>query len=124
MINRYLFIEKYIKNDMKIDYLMPDKAILKELGQRLAQVRKQQGISQTVLAEEAGLGVATLRRIESGQSGQMESWIKIMKALRMAGAVDSLLPENFASPRSQVLSENKSRKTRVAEGVAKWGDEL
>ena len=103
---------------------MPDKAILKELGQRLARVRKQQGISQTVLAEEAGLGVATLRRIESGQSGQMESWIKIMKALRMAGAVDSFLPENFASPRSQVLSESKSRKTRVAEGVAKWGDEL
>ena len=103
---------------------MPDKAILKELGQRLARVRKQQGISQTVLAEEAGLGVATLRRIESGQSGQMESWIKIMKALRMAGAVDSFLPENFASPRSQVLSENKGRKSRVAEGVAKWGDEL
>jgi len=118
---------------MKIVYLTPDQVALEELGQRLARVRKQQGLSQTELAQEAGLGVATLRRIESGRSGQMESWLKIMKALRMTASVDALLPEKFESPRAQVLSgkarRNKSAKEKqsdgdnVAQGVIKWGDQ-
>jgi transcriptional regulator with XRE-family HTH domain len=84
--------------------------MLTEFGQRLARVRKQQGLSQTVLAEEAGLGVATLRRIESGHSGQMESWLKIMKALRMTAAIGAFLPEKFDSPRSQALSDRTGQK--------------
>lgn len=116
---------------MKIDYLTPEQVILSELGQRLARVRKQQNMSQTKLAEEAGLGVATLRRIESGQSGQMDSWLKIMKALRMTASIEAFLPEKFDSPRAQVLSGKKGKekgskttsKTKVAEGTVKWGDQ-
>ena len=115
---------------MKIDYLTPDQAILSQLGKRLARVRKQQGVSQEQLAKEAGIGVATLRRIEGGKSGQMESWIKIMKALRMTSSIDALLPEQFNSPRAQVLTSHKGRKKRsarladrVEESPATWGDE-
>ena len=114
---------------MKIEYLTPNQVALDELGQRLARVRKQQGLSQTELALEAGLGVATLRRIESGKSGQMESWLKIMKALRMTASIDAFLPEKFDSPRAQVLSakarRNKADKNadKVAEGIIKWGDQ-
>ncbi|MFT5218239.1 MAG: transcriptional regulator with XRE-family HTH domain [Planctomycetota bacterium] len=118
---------------MKIEYITPDNIILDELGQRLARVRKQQGLTQTTLAQEAGLGVATLRRIESGQSGQMESWLKIMKALRMTAALDAFLPEKFDSPRAQVLSGKPRRKKpakdkrgnagEVAEAPIKWGDQ-
>ncbi|ETN92519.1 DNA-binding transcriptional repressor PuuR [Gammaproteobacteria bacterium MOLA455] len=111
-------------NSMKIDYLTPEGATLIEMGKRLARVRKQQGFSQTRLAEEAGLGVATLRRIESGQDGQMVSWIKLLKALRMTAAIDALLPERFASPMAEVLSAAKQRKKgRVAEPGVRWGDE-
>lgn len=119
---------------MKINSLTPDKMILSELGQRLARVRKQQGMSQIKLAEEAGIGVATLGRIESGQSGQMDSWLKIMKALNMATSIDAFLPEKFDSPRAQVLSSQTSRSKKganssnsnnnsVAENSVKWGDE-
>ena len=122
---------------MKIEYLTPDQVALGELGQRLARVRKQQGLSQTELAQEAGLGVATLRRIESGKSGQMESWLKIMKALRMTASIDAFLPEKFDSPLAQVLSPKARRKKttkenqsnadesadQVAEGIIKWGDQ-
>jgi transcriptional regulator with XRE-family HTH domain len=138
MIYECHIIINNIKNDMKIDTLTPDKIILTELGQRLARVRKQQGFSQTVLAQEAGLGVATLRRIESGHSGQMESWLKIMKALRMTAAIDTFLPEKFDSPRSQVLSDRTGKKKTSKmkpsseNGVAessiksnvKWGDQI
>jgi len=101
---------------MKIQNLTPETQILAELGRRLARVRKQQRISQTALAEEAGIGVATLRRIEAGQDSQMESWLKIMKALEMLGAVDALLPENFDSPMTQVLS-TKKRGVKMAPAV-------
>lgn len=109
---------------MKVGYLTPDGTILTEMGRRLARVRKQQGFSQTRLAEEAGLGVATLRRIESGQDGQMASWLKLLKALRMTASIDALLPETFDSPMAEVLAKTKlSKKGRVAEASIRWGDE-
>ena len=83
---------------MKVEYITPENEILKELGKRLARVRKQQGFSQTRLAEKAGLGVATIRRIELGQDSQMESWLKLMKSLQMISAIDALLPETYRSP--------------------------
>ena len=137
MIVNFDLVAIGIINDMKIEYLTPDQVALGELGQRLARVRKQQGLSQTELSQEAGLGVATLRRIESGKSGQMESWLKIMKALRMTASIDAFLPEKFDSPLAQVLSPKARRKKttkenlsnadksadQVAEGIIKWGDQ-
>ena len=117
---------------MKIDNLTPDDTIAEELGQRLARIRKQQGFSQTALAEESGIGVATLRRIEAGQSGQMDSWVKIMKALQLTTSINGFLPEHFDSPRAQVLSSLKRRRKKDGSqndseestpGTIKWGDE-
>lgn len=106
---------------MKIEPLSPDKSILKELGSRLARVRKQQGYSQDRLAEEAGLGVATLRRIEDGQDSQLGSWLKLLKALQMTSAIDQLMPENFKSPMAEVKNTQKPHKKHDA-GIV-WGDE-
>lgn len=108
---------------MKIDELTPETTVLKELGKRLARIRKQQRMSQDQLAEEAGLGVATLRRIEAGKDSQMESWLKIMKSLKMISAIDALLPERFNSPMTEALSESKRTKTKSDSGSVKWGDE-
>lgn len=106
---------------MKIDHLSPDKSILRELGERLARIRKQQGYSQDRLAEEAGLGVATLRRIEDGQDSQLGSWLKLLKALQMTAAIEQLLPENFKSPMAEV-KDQKKRRRKTDPGIL-WGDE-
>ena len=108
---------------MEIKTLTPEPEVLNELGSRLAKVRKQQGFTQTRLAEAAGVGVATLRRIEAGQDSQMESWLKLMKALGRIAAVDALLPENFKSPMAEAKSANKQSKGRVADAGFRWGDE-
>lgn len=102
--------------------LTPETEVLKELGGRLARIRKQQGFSQSDLAEEAGIGVATLRRIEGGQDGQLASWLKLLKALNMAEAVDSLLPEHFSSPMAEVRKAARKRRTSTPVGIV-WGDE-
>lgn len=108
---------------MKIESLTPELEVLNELGSRLARIRKQQGFSQTRLAEAAGIGVATLRRIEAGQDSQMESWLKLMKALGRVAAVDGLLPENFKSPMAEAKSATTQAKSHVADAGFRWGDE-
>lgn len=107
---------------MKIESLTPDAIILQELGKRLTRIRKQRGLSQDSLAEEAGLGVATLRRIEAGEGSQLESWLKLMKALHMTSSIEALLPENFSSPMAEALSDAK-RARRPAAKSKRWGDE-
>ncbi|MCA8965677.1 MAG: helix-turn-helix domain-containing protein [Planctomycetes bacterium] len=117
---------------MRIDQLTPTGTILRELGQRLANVRKQQGLSQESLAAAAGIGVATLRRIEDGKDSKLGSWLRLLLALQMEATVDGLLPENFRSP----LAEVKGRRKRATKpgpsgsdgdrgpGAGfRWGDE-
>ncbi len=108
---------------MKISSLTPETEILKELGVRLARLRKQHGVSQTRLAEEAGIGVATLRRIEAGQDSQIESWLKVLKSLGMTSAVDALLPEHFNSPMAEALAASGKRRKPKGRGGLVWGDE-
>lgn len=88
---------------MKITEFTPENRSLAELGERLARVRKQQGYTQERLAEAAGIGVATLRRIEGGLDSQLSSWLKLLKVLQMTAAVDALMPEDFYSPMAEVL---------------------
>jgi len=116
---------------MKINEYTPEPDILREWGVRLAKIRKAQGYSQTELAAEAGIGVATLRRIEAGQDSQVATWLKLLKALNMAAAIDALLPESFRSPMAEALSRSpkhrkerrkKQRKQQHALSPVKWGD--
>ncbi|MGB1245527.1 MAG: helix-turn-helix domain-containing protein [Porticoccaceae bacterium] len=118
---------------MKITNLTPDNHILSEFGQRLARIRKQQRLSQTALAEQAGIGVATLRRIENGTDSQLGSWVKLLKALDMDATLDALLPEEFNSPMAETLRErhakykvgseaNRKQSTLSSTSIV-WGDE-
>ncbi len=107
---------------MEINVLIPDKDILQELGRRLKQLRKQRGLNQDELATAAGMGVATLRRIEDGSDSQLGSWIKLMKALQLLHGLDALMPENFNSPMAEAAQLGKAiRKKKPAEPL--WGDE-
>lgn len=108
---------------MKISHLSPDSLVQQELGARLRKIRKQYGHTQAQLASAAGIGVATLRRIEDGKDSQLSSWIKLLKALEMVDAIEQLLPESFNSPMAEALSNKK--RSRVSESPSPiWRDEL
>jgi transcriptional regulator with XRE-family HTH domain len=118
---------------MKIDSLTPTLEILRELGRRLAHLRKQQGLSQEDLARAAGVGIATLRRLEDGNDGKLGSWLRLLMALQMAGAIEALLPEDLRSPLAEVQGRLGRRKTSGASPGERgeagsgagfvWGDE-
>ncbi|MBL8896564.1 MAG: helix-turn-helix domain-containing protein [Planctomycetes bacterium] len=118
---------------MKIDSLLPTAEVLRELGRRLAHVRKQQGLSQEDLARAAGVGIATLRRLEDGKDGKLGSWLRLLMALGMAGAIEGLLPEELRSPLAEVRGQRGRRSAAAKAPIARaeeasstgfvWGDE-
>ena len=109
---------------MKIDELLSEESTLQELGERLKRYRKHRKYSQANLARDAGIGVATLRRIEDGKDSQLGSWLKILRALGLVASIDALLPETIRSPMQEVKESPKSRSRRSsAEGTSVWGDE-
>ena len=109
----------------KITKFTPESEILKELAKRMRQIRKAKGYTQVELAAEAGIGIATLRRIESGQDSNLISWLKLLKVLEMITAIDQLLPNTFNSPMANILGEKiRKRKKTSFQGKFTWGDEV
>lgn len=112
---------------MKLEATTPTAAMLRELGHRLATARAQHGLTQQQLAEQAGIGIATLRRIEDGKDGRLGSWLRLLTALQLTTAIDAWLPEDVRSP----LLEVKGRRRRVRKpsptsppaGDFVWGDQ-
>ena len=83
---------------MKLDSQLTDDAVLAELGQRLARVRLARNITQRRLGTEARVGMATIQRLESGESVRLASLIRVLRALGLLGALDSLIPAQAPSP--------------------------
>lgn len=112
---------------MKIDQRTPTTAMLAELGQRLARIRKSRRLSQQDLAASAGVGIATLRRIEDGRDGKLGSWLRLLVALRMEGALDQLLPAELRSPMAEATGRSTPRRRRPPNPRGgpgfTWGDE-
>jgi transcriptional regulator with XRE-family HTH domain len=67
--------------------LASEREISEELSNRLRAQRLAKGLGQADLAKAAGIGVATLRRLEAGQGGTLENFLRIVMAL---GLVDEL----------------------------------
>lgn len=112
---------------MKIDRRTPTSAMLAELGQRLARIRKSRRQSQQDLAASAGVGIATLRRIEDGRDGKLGSWLRLLVALQMEGALDQLLPAELRSPMAEATGRSTPRRRRPPSPRGgpgfTWGDE-
>jgi len=113
---------------MKIDELTPVPSALVELGRRLAATRRQRGETQKELARAAGVGVATLRRIEDGEDARLGSWLRLLQALGHVPAIEQLLPQELRSPRAEVVGRRRGRPRRSEPGPNEradfaWGDE-
>jgi len=107
----------------------PDRAVLSELGNRLARHRLDRNLTQAQLAREAGVSKRTIVRLENGESSQLQNLIRVLRALGLLANLDAMIPPPFASPLAQLKSRAKER--RRAAPVAKkpgadstwtWGD--
>jgi transcriptional regulator with XRE-family HTH domain len=116
---------------MRIQDLLSDAAVLAELGRRLERHRVQRDRTQAELAEQAGIGRATLQRIERGESVQLLSLVKLLRTLDLLEALDSAVPETIELPIARLDRERRpprqrARRRRAAPASTEpwtWGDD-
>lgn len=114
---------------MNKDFLT-DQAVLETVGERLARSRIDAGLTQAELARQAGIGRATVERLEAGRSAQMSSLIRVLRVLDLLDDFLRALPEsvpgpmdllqNRPSPRQRASSPRKNEREQEQ---WRWGDE-
>ena len=99
---------------MRFDFYTPSEIVV-ILGERLKKHRLIQNLTQTEVAERAGVGVSTIARIESGQGGTLDNVIKIAVGLGLINEFAELFdmpPKNIqAVIAQQDLRQRASSKT-------------
>ena len=95
---------------MKIDDQLADQAVLDELGRRIARTRLERNIGQAELGAEAGVGVATVQRLERGRSVASPSLIRVLRVLGLLEALDRAVPELLPSPIEQLRLRGRQRR--------------
>lgn len=100
-----------------------------ELGRRIAAHRLSQNMTQSHLAEVAGVGVSTVKRLENGKNPQLDSVIRIVKALGLSGNLDAAFPEYDVRPVERVKLKGHERqrarpsKQQKSQGPFVWGED-
>jgi transcriptional regulator with XRE-family HTH domain len=117
---------------MKIDAGLTDEAVLAELGRRLARTRLERNLTQAQLGEEAGVGLATVQRLEAGRAVKLPSLVRVLRTLGLLDALDVLVPEPAPSPiellklhgrQRQRAAHPRSVGKQPSEAAWVWGDE-
>jgi transcriptional regulator with XRE-family HTH domain len=98
---------------MQLNDLLTDPAVLSELGERLARQRLARNLTQPQLAETAGIGRATLQRLEHGESVQLTSLIRVLRALDLLPALDAAIPEAVVSPLAELARAAQPARRRA-----------
>lgn len=114
---------------MRITNELTDAAVLRELGARVAQARLARNATQAELSTEAGVGQATLQRLERGHTVATTSLVRVLRALGLLETLDRAVPEPLPSPLAQLQLRGRVRRRagherggRDADGW-RWGDE-
>lgn len=95
----------------KIDFeLAAPLEVEAALGRRLEEIRLSRNINQTDLAAEAGVSRRTITRLENGEGVSLDTLIRVMRALGLAGRLAALLPDPGVRPIERVRLKGKERK--------------
>jgi len=118
---------------MRLTDLHTDAAVLAEVGRRIARHRLERNWTQADLAREAGIGQATVQRVEGGKSVQITSIVKLLRTLGLLEGLDAAIPESVRLPIAQLERERRRtrQRARARHGTPQsprgkpwtWGDE-
>lgn len=95
---------------MKIGGKLTDAVLLKLVGQRLLQLRLARNLTQRQLAEQAGLGLRTVQRLELGAAAmQLSGFVRVCRVLGLVERFELLVPETAPSPLEQLKLQGRKR---------------
>ncbi len=89
---------------------LTSRALRIELGRRLAELRLARNVTQSALAEDAGIGLRTLRRIEVGQPSSLDSLLRLAIVLGLADGLLNAVPSQEIRPIERVDSGGRERR--------------
>ncbi len=116
---------------MKIEVQAADDVLLQAIGERLAKIRLARNLTQEQVAVQAGLGLRTVQRLETGAAAtQLSGFVRVCRVLGLLERLELLLPEETVSPITQLKLHGKTRQrarggTKPAAAKAKkwtWGE--
>ena len=112
----------------KIDFsTASSEAIIETLGKRIDEIRLGRNILQEDLAKEAGVSRKTLTRLSEGKPVSLDTFVRVMQALRLADHLAALLPDPGVRPVDRVRlkgsERRRARKKRAERSEWRWGDE-
>jgi len=117
---------------MKIESGMADEQLLGLVGERLAGLRLARNLTQEQLAEQAGLGLRTVQRMESGATAtQLSGFLRVCRVLGILDRLELFLPSPTPSPIEELKMHGQKRQRasgrKEVGGTNKtkwtWGDE-
>lgn len=73
-------------------------AILAEIGKRLKEYRIRKNLQQKEIAENAGISLDTVVRMERGSSITTEKFLRILRVLDMLENLEEFIPDPPLSP--------------------------
>ncbi len=98
---------------MRIRQISRTPAVLQELGQRIERLRLRRNRSLADLAAAAGVGSATLQRLESGKNANLKTLVQVLRALDRLGDLDNVVPDVEVSP-FEISGSRKTPRRRAS----------
>jgi transcriptional regulator with XRE-family HTH domain len=113
----------------KIDFsLATSRQIEAALSKRFEAIRLSRNMTQEQLAAESGVSLRTIGRLEKGQGVSLDTFIRVMIALRIQCNLETLLPDPAVRPIERVgVRAGERKRARPAPEDRKrtawsWGD--
>ncbi len=92
-------------------YAASDNAILKELGERLRELRLRKNITQEELAERTLLSIGTIKSLEAGK-GKLSTLVAVLRELGALDQLEQFIPPVTISPIKMAEASTKSASKR------------
>lgn len=107
---------------MKLDSKMTDKVLLRLVGERLSALRLARNLTQQQLAEQAGLGLRTVQRLELGAvATQLSGFFRVCRVLELVENLETFIPPPMVSPMAQLKQAGRQRQRATGKKTAPGG---
>ncbi len=113
----------------KLNYKLASvEQLAQDIGERFSRIRLARNLTQQALAAQAGISTRTLRRLEAGEGGTLDTLIRVVRGLGLENHLEALLPDPAIQPVERLARGGHERKRARAKATGSdepwtWGED-